>query len=382
MLQLADLLAPHSRCPLGARFVVARGLMDTFWGWVGQNAPTGSLVKFKTETIAQDMAGWWGDPAIFVECLARVEFISPHPDGSGWVLTNYRWNADRHTNNKLARRGLRFWCGHPPRMGDLKREEQAKCKSLLVAEDGRRQARDKALLEALPKLLVSESVVVDTTTGEVTSTGTLEGTSKGSGHGQGQVSGAGDLTPGAPDEVLGEVLDTEKSGSGKQTGFPDWLTDERFCSELRNQCRELERFDQINWTKTLRALELRSGNSLSRAWPLTACRWVTEHEDLPIYTRTTVEDRAEQFTDTIGDQDREIAAAEFKAAEERAAKLGVTVEQLLEADRALEDSKRAAEGSEFHKQRVRKRKKGKAAQLTPIKKAIKKTTPKKPKGTK
>jgi len=350
MLELADLLAPHSGAPFEFRKAMARGLMATFWGWVGENAPTGSLVGFNNATIAE-AAEWRRDPDVFVEALGQVGFLVPHTDKGtrGWALRNYRDNADRYTHNKLARRGRRFWCGAPPTMSDMRKDEQAKCQRRLAEEDRKRIA------EAGPPTSGGEPTGGGTGQGALQ--GTVQGTLQVSGQGPDQDQGQGQETP----KDLAEVLTCEaRVWEGK--GFPQWEADAEFREAIAIECRDLVEPHRIDWPATLRQVELKATDTYTSDWVKKARLWIGDFARIDKIQTGPTSSQLDARLDQA--QEREAIERERADVEREAAERGIEPEE-VRAERLAEVKSRLA--PTFFEQQQNRR----GAAVVPVREVLK-----------
>jgi hypothetical protein len=105
----------------GSRWMV-RGLLDTIWEFTSTNAPDGDLSRFSAEELAIGI-DWQDDPEQLISILVELKWMDRTPDGR-LLIHDWHEHCEDSIHNLLARKGVPFASGHPPKLTRLELKER------------------------------------------------------------------------------------------------------------------------------------------------------------------------------------------------------------------------------------------------------------------
>jgi len=109
---------------LGVPWPMAVGTLELLWHFTARYAPAGDIGRFPDEAIAAAV-GWPEnrDPAELVRALCDCGWLDPHPEHR-LMIHDWPDHCEDAVHVFLARRGLTFACGKPPKTSKLSKSER------------------------------------------------------------------------------------------------------------------------------------------------------------------------------------------------------------------------------------------------------------------
>jgi hypothetical protein len=103
----------------------AVGIMESFWKLVEREAPTGDISRLTDEDVA-DGIGWISAAHVLIEALEGAGFIDSKSTDTARILWVHDWpeHCEDAVHSKLARAGLLFCDGKPPKLTKLTEKER------------------------------------------------------------------------------------------------------------------------------------------------------------------------------------------------------------------------------------------------------------------
>jgi hypothetical protein len=109
---------------LGVPWPMAVGTLELLWHFTARYAPAGDIGRFPDEAIAAAV-GWPEnrDRAELVRALCDCGWLDPHPEHR-LMIHDWPDHCEDAVHVFLARRGLTFACGKPPKTSKLSKSER------------------------------------------------------------------------------------------------------------------------------------------------------------------------------------------------------------------------------------------------------------------